>query len=109
MGRMYERDIFNSQPKPSADAGSASGEGLQPISWDELSARIGAAHDFRRLLGAFALPQGGSFNQTSARHLAQLGDSEQPVNHFALSNGKSSDAISPFMNSDTRSGDRGRE
>ncbi|WEK45550.1 MAG: hypothetical protein P0Y56_10955 [Candidatus Andeanibacterium colombiense] len=106
---MYETNIVQSDTGISAREAAKDAEGLRPLSWDELVARLGAARDFRRVTGGRLLAGGASFNLASARHLAGLGDGKPGINPFALANGKIVGGMDFPTAGDDIPGDRGRE
>lgn len=83
--------------------------GLRILSWGEVTARLEAARDLRRMMAARHDIGAGSFNLASARHLAAQGDGKPAVNPIALANGKIACGIVDAETGDVLSGDRGRE
>jgi len=105
---MYETNIVRSGTEIGALETAFDAEGLRPLSWGELVARLGAARDFRKVMGGRLLAGGSSFNLASARHLAGRGEGKPGINPFALANGKIANGMrSPEAGSDIH-GDRGR-
>ena len=106
---MYEGNLFQADGKPLADSAACGSDGLRPLCWVELVARLGAARDFRRVMEARFRAGGSSFDRSSARHLATLGESKRGINPFTLADGKAPDGIDSAGSSDMMTGDRGRE
>jgi hypothetical protein len=50
----------------------------------------------------------GSFDHTSARHLATLGDGQRGINPFALTNRNMAQSKEEMVSSEMATGDRGR-
>ncbi|MBO9498802.1 MAG: hypothetical protein J7496_13045 [Novosphingobium sp.] len=105
---MYETNIVHPDGGIVAREAACDAEGLRPLHWAELVARLGAARDFRRVMGGRLLAGGSSFNLASARHLAGLGEGKPGINPFALANGKIADAKDFAEMSENSAGDRGR-
>jgi hypothetical protein len=82
-------------------------DGLRPLRWDELLARLGAAREFRRVMQQAAGGREGSFDHGSARHLATLGEGQRGINPFALTNRKMAQSKEDLV-SEIKTGDRGR-
>jgi hypothetical protein len=108
-GRMYETNIVQSGAHSRGQEPAYDAEGLRPVSWGELVARLGAARDFRRVMGGRLLAGGASFNLASARHLAGRGDGKPDVNPIALANGKIAGGMGLPAAGDDIPDDRGRE
>jgi hypothetical protein len=106
---MFEGKILQPGLQDEAVDGADAGETLRPLNWHELSARLCAARDFRRIVGGGA--GAASFNPSSARHLAllgtALGDGKPGINPFDLSDGKMTTSMG-LATSETASEDRGR-
>jgi hypothetical protein len=68
---MFEGKILQSDLEGAID-GAAGGDGLRTLNWSELYARLGAARDFRRIVGNGAGDGAASFNHSSARNLALI-------------------------------------
>ncbi|HZF45976.1 MAG TPA: hypothetical protein VEZ26_06550 [Sphingomonadaceae bacterium] len=113
---MYEANIIQAEsptdrPTDRDEApsdGEPRGRTLRALSWDEIASRLAAAEDFRRLAARRHHFACGSFNDTSARHLAMLGDSKHAVNPIVLANGKIADGINLAVTSEETHGVRGR-
>jgi len=77
-------------PAAQADETAASGgSALRAFGWPELTARINAARDLRRVLrreGAYGL---ASFGDAAAAYFKPLDNGKRPVNHGALGHSKS--------------------
>jgi len=108
---MFEGKIFQTGPQEGAADAAAAGDGLRALNWGELSARLCAARDFRRIAGIGEGPGAASFNPSSARHLAllgtALGDGKPGINPFDLSDRKMTTSMGS-VTSETASEDRGR-
>ena len=111
---MYEGKIL--QTGHGEGQGDDTGDGLSALSWAEISARLAAAHDFRRLMGRGGQDGACSFNPASARHIAELGAALGPalgegkpgIHPIALSDGKMTDSMD-FATHDDAKDDRGSE
>jgi len=106
---MFEGNILHIGHEVVARDASGTAEGLRALSWGELVARLDASRDFRRVMEAQSGAPGGSFNRTSARHLAALGDGKPGINPFALANGKMAESMSDTVTKEELTGDRGRQ
>lgn len=106
---MYETNIVHSGAETAVHEAAFGADGLRSMSWDELVARLGAARDFRRVMGGRLMAGGSSFNLASARHLATRSEVKPGINPFALANGKIADGMGFADTGDDTSGDRGRE
>lgn len=106
---MYETDIVHPAGESAARDAAFGADGLRPLSWGELVARLGAARDFRRVMAGRFTQSGASFNLVSARHLAALGEGKPGINPFALTNGKIADGMAFAGPGNDLSGDRGKE
>ena len=107
-GAMFETNLANPAAAIVAHDATYGADGLRPLSWAELVARLSAARDFRRVMGSRFATSGASFNQVSARHLAALGDAQRGINPFALANGKIANGMELAGAGDDMQGDRGR-
>lgn len=106
---MFEGKILApDEQMPSGDA-TGSAEGLVSLNWSGLTARLTASHDFRRIVRGRLHTGAGSFNCTSARHLAMIVDDKREINPFDLGNGKMGNGMDSAVSSDPESGDRGRQ
>jgi hypothetical protein len=72
------------------------GDALRAIEWSELTARLNAARELRRVLRGDARlaiePTAASFGDAAATYFQSLGDGEQPVNPVGLEHYKASQA-----------------
>lgn len=92
-----------------SDAGSEFGaDGLRPLGWQELVARLGAARDFRRVMQAESGARGGSFDHASARLLTAFEQGQRGINSFALTNRKIDQSKEDMVSNVMKTGDRGR-
>ncbi|MCB5425318.1 hypothetical protein H0274_08625 [Altererythrobacter sp. CC-YST694] len=110
---MYEASIIPADRQTevgetSSPEGEQRGRTLRPLSWGEIASRLAAAEDFRRLAARRHHFACGSFNDTSARHLATLGEGKHTVNPIVLANGKIADGIDLAVTSEETHGVRGR-
>ena len=105
---MYETNIVRPGAGIGGQEAAFDAEGLRPLGWSELVARLGAARDFRRVMGGRLLAGGSSFNLASARHLAGRGEGKPGINPFALANGKIADGIHFPELGDGTAGGRGK-
>ncbi|KPL69023.1 hypothetical protein SZ64_13475 [Erythrobacter sp. SG61-1L] len=105
---MYEARIIHSGEEPTPSEVAVGGTQLRELSWGDIAARLAAARDFRRLSAAHNPLAGGSFDLSSARHLAALGEGKPAVNPIVLANGKCADGIDFAATSEETHGDRGR-
>ena len=107
---MFEGKILQPGLLDGAADGAAAGENLRALSWGELSARLGAARDFRRLVANGAGVGAASFDPSCARHLAllgpALGDGKPGINPIDLSDGKMTTSMG-LVTTDLASEDRG--
>ena len=105
---MFEKALpeFRSQPGDAAlddlshdmiigsPVGGRCGEALRAIEWSELTARLNAARDLRRVLRRDARASiqnaAASFGDAAATYFQSLGDGERPVNPVALEASKAS-------------------
>lgn len=89
--------------------GARAGDALRAIGWNELSARISAAHDLREVMRRDAA-QGSmnvaSFGDAAASYFAAILEGERPVNPIALE-GRKASAVTPLADeTDAARGDR---
>ena len=106
---MFEGKILPEGVEPAVAEGDFGKEGLRALSWGELVARFGAARDFRSLTERQLDAGEGSFDASSARHLAGHGDGEPGINPIALTNRKMATCIEFEVNSNALTDDRGRQ
>jgi hypothetical protein len=85
---MFEGKILPTTPHDEANDGTSAEEGVRALSWSELIGRLGAARDFRRLMGGGAQNGTGSFNASCASHLAALDGGTPGINPFDLTDRK---------------------
>ncbi|HSG35794.1 MAG TPA: hypothetical protein VLA37_14780 [Sphingomonadaceae bacterium] len=105
---MFEGKILQPGPRP-VHAGSEFGvDGLRQLGWSELVARFGATREFRKLMREHSAGGKGSFDQSSAAHLAGLGHGQRGINSFALSESKAGQVNESGGDSVSATGDRGR-
>ncbi len=88
---MFERYVLNA-PK-AADSVTVPARGaertaLRAFGWSELTARIDAARDLRRVLRNDALVEATSFADAAGGYFVSEGNHKQPVNPNALEAGK---------------------
>lgn len=73
------------------------GDALRAVEWSELTAKLEAARDLRRVLQRDTRHHIGtsaaSFGDAAATYFSAIGEHEQIVNHNALEGCKASDAI----------------
>ena len=105
---MFEGKILQASPAVSGAESEFGADGLRPLGWDELVARLGAAREFRRVMREAAGAREGSFDHGSARHLATLGEGQRGINPFALTNRKMGQSMEEIVSSEMMTGDRGR-
>ncbi len=67
----------------------AGGTALRAFGWSELTARINAARDLRRVLRHEGAYGAASFGDAAAAYFKPLDNGKRPVNHGALEHGKS--------------------
>lgn len=90
---------------PRANAGSG-GKALRAIGWAELTARINAARDLRRVLlddGPLLI---ASFGDAAAGYFATVEEGKRSINHNALGGRKCSDGTEIFAEGKSATGDR---
>ena len=72
---------------------------LRPMDWSELTSRLSAARDLRRVLhreaGRKFAAQSGGFAEAAARYFRTKDNDEQGVNLVALEQGKGSSCMKP--------------
>lgn len=85
------------------------GDALRAIGWNELSARINAAHDLREVMRRDAVHGSmnvASFGDAAASYFAAILEGERPVNPIALE-GRKASAVSTLQDeTDAARGDR---
>jgi hypothetical protein len=106
---MFEGNIVRTGREPASAEGTSGEEMLRALSWEEIIARLGAARDFRSLMERQRDAGGGSFNASSARLLAALGEGQPGINPFALTNRKMTKCNDFGVTSDAATDDRGRQ
>lgn len=82
------------------------GVALRAMCWEELSARINAAHELRQLLRQDSHYSVGSFGDAASGYFASIEQSKPDVNQTALSDGKSDPCIEAYDGGETSTGDR---
>jgi hypothetical protein len=70
-------------------AASGSGTALRAFGWEELAARINAAHDLRRVLRQDREQGSASFGDAAAGYFNSQSNDERSVNHGDLEHRKS--------------------
>ena len=78
-------------PGAPVGGGSASGDALRELTWNDLRARLQAAREFQASLQSERDEHDehlASFDANSARHIAALADNKHAVNPEDLANGK---------------------
>ena len=106
---MYETNFTRAAAEAGFHDAAFGADGLRSLSWAELVARLGAARDFRRVMGDRLVAGGASFNLASARNLAGRDEGKPGINPFALANGKIADGMGLADTGDAMPGDRGME
>jgi len=84
----------------------SSGTALRAFGWPELTARINAARDLRRVLRRAGAYGSASFGDAAAGYFKPLDNGKQPVNYDALEHGKSCWVTATSAEESTVSGDR---
>ena len=89
------------------------GDALRAIDWNELTARLNAARDLRRVLRRDARASiqsaAASFGDAAATYFQSLGNDEHDVNPVALEHSKASRGIVADTQNDAPSGDAREE
>jgi len=105
---MFEGKILQPGLQPANAESEFGADGLRQLGWGELVARFGAAREFRKIMQVHALVGQGSFDQSSATHLASHGHGQRGINSFALSEFKSGQVKESSAGIVAAAGDRGR-
>jgi hypothetical protein len=106
---MFEGPFLHPALAPDQSEPLGGADSLRMLGWAELSARLGAARDYRRLMVVELRSGGGSFDGGSARRLASFAQGKRDINPIALTNGKMPGCISAAVVSDQSPGDRGSQ
>jgi hypothetical protein len=104
---MFESKIVQAGRVDAAADRASAEDGLRALAWGELSARLGAARDFRRLMAGGPGAGAASFDPSCAHHLAALGDGKPGINPIDLSDGRMTNSMD-LATCDAMSGNRGR-
>lgn len=94
--------------KPISAPGFPHGDGtaLRAIGWGELSARIEAARDLRRVLRSDSNLMAASFADAAAGYFTDLGDRERVVNPDVLEHRKPADGMGSSAQGDEQTSGR---
>lgn len=84
---MFEKDILRGHLAETGD-----GLPLRQIAWSDLVARLAAVRDLRDEMERIESASGGDFGQFSQLRCQANDEGKRPVNHNALSDGKSDGA-----------------
>ncbi|RIV90101.1 hypothetical protein D2V17_04840 [Aurantiacibacter xanthus] len=89
-------------------------DGLHPVSWGELNARLTAARELRIAFGEEGAGDVASFDAEFARHVAHLHEPAEPdgnnrINHDHSTYGKRADGNTAGRHEDWRPATRGKE
>jgi len=98
--------MFESRAQFTTATARADGTALKAIGWGELTARINAARDLRRVLRRENPMLIASFSDAAAGYFSQLDESKRPVNPDGLGHGKGTDGICSDTEGDAATGDR---
>jgi hypothetical protein len=89
------------------------GDALRAMDWNELTARLNAARELRRVLRRDSRlsieSTAASFGDAAATYFQSLGDHERPVNPVALEAPKASQGIDTNTQGDAANGDAREE
>lgn len=87
-------------------AAQASGTALRAFGWPELTARINAARDLRRVLRRDSSYGSASFHDAAAGYFNSVDNGKQSVNHGALEHSKSNWRKASLAEETAATGDR---
>lgn len=106
---MFERYAPNAPAAPGFSRGDKRGQerrALRAFGWSELTARIDAARDLRRVLRNDALVEASSFADAAGGYFVSEGNSKRRVNPNALEASKGFAAIPVAANAETPNADQ---
>jgi len=87
-------------------SGASRGKALRAFGWPELTARINAARDLRRVLERDNFLTSASFSDAAAGYFSSGEQGKPDVNPHALTGRKACDGMEFFADGETATGDR---
>jgi hypothetical protein len=100
---MFEGQFPDIDPA-STGMGGGDDSALRSVSWADLSARLSAIRDLRRLLGRSPGPAVASFDPAAARRIARQASGKPGVNLEASAHGNANGANNAGIASDAMTG-----